>query len=137
MKSDASVTVTPNSDSVDDIISLTCEGTAHPFKTTAQLESYITIQWLGPTGVSLTEENDIILSGQEKSQAGVTRTLLFNGTRCNHAGQYTCKVILNILNSIAQTSKASHHLVLQSKFIRMHTLQMQNMRKILETRKPS
>ena len=118
VKSSATISVTPHSNRDGQIITLTCKGTADPLKTTSQLEPYINVEWVGPTGVPLTEENNIVIGDQKQSLNGVVRTLTLNGTHYNQAGWYTCHLALNATNTDLQISVAEYHLVLHSKYIR-------------------
>ena len=98
------------------IITLRCEGVANPLKSTPQLESYINIEWTGPNGLLLTEENNITVGDQEPSLNGVVRTLTLNGASYNHTGWYTCHVVLNVTSTDMQISVARYYLVLRSKY---------------------
>ena len=117
VKLSATISVTPHSNREGQIITLTCKGTADPLKTTSQLESYINVEWVGPTGVPLTEENNIVVGDQRQSLNGVVRTLTLNGTRYNQTGWYTCHVVLNTTNTDLQISVAEYHLVLHRKYV--------------------
>ena len=115
MKSNAKVLYAPYSDSEGEVVKLTCGGTAIPFKATEQLESFITILWLGPTGEQINEENSIRVGSLNHSFGGVVRMLTFNGTKYSHAGVYTCLVTLNMTMVGEQESVVTHHLLVRSK----------------------
>ena len=95
-----------------EVITLTCEATTDPFKVTSELEPYITIEWTGPLW---TDENILTLSPQMQSSVGMIRTLTINTTAIDHAGMYTCRVILNGTRFFPLESVAKYHLVLKSK----------------------
>ena len=69
---------------------------------------------MGPKGVGLTEQNNIILGVQRHSTSGAVRTLTINGTSYKHAGVYTCQVAMS---SVLQESVAQYHIVLHSKYL--------------------
>ena len=113
----AMITVTPHTAHEHEIVTLTCEATVHPLKATMQLESYINVQWIAPSGVLLTNENNMLLNSNYQSSTGVLHTLTINGTTYNHAGVYTCEVALNGTHVPLQKSVAKYHLVIQSKYV--------------------
>jgi hypothetical protein len=112
----ARVEASPHSGREGEEVTLACEGTAGPLKTSTQLAPHITVEWVGPTGAALTKENSITLGAQRLSPHGGVRTLTFNGTTFRHAGVYSCLVSLNGADSVLkQESVAKYHLTLQKK----------------------
>ena len=107
------MTASPHSGLEGEVITLLCEGTTDPLKTTAQLLSHVSIEWVGPTGVGLTKGNSIKVGVQQRSTNRVVRTLTINGTMYSHSGVYTCVVTLNSISS-QQESVAEYHLTLKS-----------------------
>ena len=109
--------VTPHSGQEGEVVTLTCQGTADPFKATDQLAPHMTADWVGPTGVTLTNESGVTLSAQHQPLHGVVRTLTINGTTFRHTGVYTCVVTLNGTDSALQSNTAEYHLTLISKLL--------------------
>ena len=107
--------VSSHSGHEDEVITLSCNGTVEPQKMTAQLASHITVTWIGPSGVDLTEENGITLGTPQQSVHGVVHTLTINGTKYSHSGVYSCVVKLNTSHdSTPEESVAKHHLMIKS-----------------------
>ena len=60
--------------------------------------SMISIQWLGPDGLEVSEENQFIITSSEESTNDivVTSSLIFNSLLTSQAGEYTCRTSMTI-----------------------------------------
>ena len=108
------------SDYEGDRVLLECKGNVNPMKTTGQVAhgGHMSVEWSGPEGVLLTEQNKVTVGVQENSDDGSSRTLLISETNFRHSGLYSCQVTINLPNSsIAHTVSTEYHLVFLSKCI--------------------
>lgn len=71
-----------------DIHALTCIVTL-PEKL-KDLLPFIEMEWVGPPGIALTEQNHIFISEPDITNCSIMTTLLFNPLKTNHAGLYRC-----------------------------------------------
>ena len=72
---------------------LTCSATILPLKVTLQLLPKAVLEWLGPDGEVLTNNNNNIIVGEQKiMQNNITKTLLFNSLSFFNKDTYSCMV---------------------------------------------
>ena len=86
---------------------LTCRATFIP-KIASQLIPYLVLEWFGPDGIAMTEENGVTIEQQQNLYSEATRSLTFHPLNMTHGGSYTCeaKFVLQDLNStISSTSQ--------------------------------
>ena len=67
---------------------LTCTATLH--EKLKNLLRFVRIEWVGPSGLSMTKENMIEVGGVTYSECGVSRTLTFDPLKTTHSGLYRC-----------------------------------------------
>ena len=87
---DATEIVAEGSNFDGDMHTLTCIVTL-PEKL-MDLLPFIEMEWIGPPGVDLTEQNNIFISEPSISDFSVLMTMSFNPLKTNHAGLYRCNV---------------------------------------------
>ena len=72
---------------------LICSATILPLKVTLQLLPKAVLEWLGPDGEVLTNNNNNIIVGEQKiMQNNITKTLLFNSLNFFNKDTYSCMV---------------------------------------------
>ena len=72
---------------------LICRATFIP-KIAPQLIPYLVLEWIGPDGVALTEENGVTIEQQQKFHSEATRSLMFYPLNMTHSGTYKCEATL-------------------------------------------
>ena len=108
------------SDYEGDRVLLECKGNVNPMKTTGQVAhgGHMSVEWSGPEGVLLMEQNKVTVGVQENSDDGSSRTILISETNFRHSGLYSCQVTINLPNSsIVHTVSTEYHPVFLSKCI--------------------
>ena len=107
---------------------LTCQASFIP-KIASQLIQYLVLEWTGPDGVSLSEENGVIIEQQQTRYSEATRSLTFHPLNMTHGGEYTCKASLLLPDtpllpdtSSAFNSSSSYNLNVLSKQCSIHVL---------------
>lgn len=89
---------------------LRCAARLH-YKISSQLTKYLVLEWVGPDGLALTEDNGITLEEQHIS----TRSLTFHSLDVIHGGMYQCVATLVVPNAgVTYTSRAEHNLTVKS-----------------------
>lgn len=60
-----------------------------------QLLPFIQLQWIGPSGVALTTNNDVHIGLQEYSSDETSLTLTINPLSIDHSGLYRCIISIS------------------------------------------
>lgn len=74
---------------------LTCQASFIP-KIASQLIQYVVLEWTGPDGVLLNEENGVTIEQQQIGHTKATRSLSFHPLNMTHGGIYKCKATLSL-----------------------------------------
>lgn len=95
---------------------LTCTATFIP-KIAPQLIPYLVLEWIGPDGVALTEENGVTIEQQQNFYSEATRSLTFFPLNMTHSGTYKCEATLFLPESnITFISTSQYSLRVLSEF---------------------
>lgn len=85
-------------------------------KIASQLLQYLTLEWVGPDGVSLSEENGVTVENQRNNLSEATRSLIFHPLNMTHRGTYKCKAKVILPDSSGTfNSTSQYHLNVLSK----------------------
>ena len=97
---------------------LTCR-TSFVAKIAPQLVQYLTVEWVGPDGISLSEENNVTIEKQQNNHSVATRSLTFHPLNMTHRGTYKCraKVMLPDSSSTFNSTSLYHLNVLSKCFV--------------------
>lgn len=79
-----------------------------------QLVPHMELEWLGPDGVPLTEENKIGLGMHYNSGMDLARNITFSQLNVTHSGVYSCQVIIHLQNTTI-TRKTDYDLRVKGK----------------------
>lgn len=89
---------------------LTCSASLN-YRISPQLTKYLVVEWIGPDGLPVTEENRITVEEQHTS----TRLLNFHSLNAADGGLYQCVAKLVIPNAgVTYNSRAEYNLIVKS-----------------------
>ena len=84
----------------------------------SRFSQYLVLEWIGPNGIALSEENGVTLGWQQTSDAEATRSLTFHTLNEIHGGRYECVAELLLPNStVSFNSTREHYLNIISKYM--------------------
>ena len=88
---------------------LTCTASLY-YRISSQLTQYLVVEWIGPDGLALTEEDGITVDHQYTH----SRSLNFHSLDVIHGGLYQCVAKLVIPNAgITYNSRAEYNLIVK------------------------
>jgi len=90
---------------------LTCTASLH-YRISSELTQYLVVEWIGPDGLALTEENGITVDHQHTRSP----SLNFHSLDAIHGGLYQCVAKLVIPNAgVTYNSRAEYNLIVKGK----------------------
>ena len=95
---------------------LTCTASLNP-KVASQLIQYMVLEWVGPSGESVANQDGITIEQQHILHNTITRSLTFHPLNMTHGGNYKCEAKLLLPNTEVFNSSSLYHLNVLSKWI--------------------
>ena len=99
-----------------ELFNLTCTASLDP-KVASQLIQYMVLEWMGPSGESLADQDGITIEQQHILHNTTTRSLTFHPLNMTHGGNYKCEAKLLLQNTEVFNSSSLYHLNVLSKWI--------------------